>query len=337
MRSLLLIAVATACVAAVVPAASAAATSFAVIGDVPYTRAQAAAFPSLVASINADPDVVFAAHVGDIKSGTTPCQDETYAAVRLLFDSFTKPLLYTPGDNEWADCDGPEAGAYLPTERLRFLRGAFFSPPGMTLGASRPVVTQGQVSRFRRMVENQRLRAAGVVVGTLHVVGSGNGLTPWFGGAETAQQQAKRLRENRRRTAADLQWMHRIFRRADRFDARGVVLLMHADMWSPRAITPGPWLDAYTPIVQALAELAAAYQRPVLLIQGDSHRFQADQPLAFGSPAHGVAVAVPNLTRIVVEGETVNEWLRVTIADTGQEPVFSWQRVPLTSRRAPAP
>ena len=44
------------------------------------------------------------AHLGDIKSGSTLCNDEYFAFVRSQFDRFADPLVYTPGDDEWTDC-----------------------------------------------------------------------------------------------------------------------------------------------------------------------------------------------------------------------------------------
>ena len=52
-------------------------------------------------------------------------------------------------------------------------------------------------------------------------------------------------------------------------------------------------------------ELVRDFDGPVPLLQGDSHRFTLDTPIA----------AAPNLTRVIVEGETVGEWLRLEIDD----------------------
>ena len=49
--------------------------TFAVIGDVPYGATQVAQFPGWIDQINADPDVSLAFHVGDIKNGSTRCDD----------------------------------------------------------------------------------------------------------------------------------------------------------------------------------------------------------------------------------------------------------------------
>jgi len=56
------------------------------------------------------------------------------------------------------------------------------------------------------------------------------------------------------------------------------------------------------------------------------HVVGVDRPLLDGDAVHGVLTAVPNLTRLVVEGETTGEWLKLRI-DPRAQPLFSWQRV----------
>ena len=101
------------------------ASTFAVIGDVPYGTAAEEHFPAFIAGINADPDVTMVTHLGDIKSGSTTCTDERFARVRHDFDGFADPLVYTPGDNEWTDCHRPNNGGYQPLERLATVRSLF--------------------------------------------------------------------------------------------------------------------------------------------------------------------------------------------------------------------
>ena len=62
------------------------------------------------------------------------------------------------------------------------------------------------------------------------------------------------------------------------------------------------FLTGYGQIVKRLASRVLEFGRPVLLLEGDSHDFKVDDPLAHGDPAYGVRTPVPNLTRIVVEG-----------------------------------
>lgn len=92
----------------------------------------------------------------------------------------------------------------------------------------------------------------------------------------------------------------------------------------------GDGLNAYTPLVKKLADLCVRFGRPVLLINGDSHVFETDHPLADPSSATGLihgTEAVPNLTRITVEGSTAaDEWLKLTV-DPHSPDVFSWERI----------
>jgi hypothetical protein len=68
-------------------------------------------------------------------NAATKCADEYFAAIRKNFDTFTLPLVYTPGDNEWTDCHRTNNGAYGPLGRLDKVRETFFPKPGTTLGA----------------------------------------------------------------------------------------------------------------------------------------------------------------------------------------------------------
>ncbi len=62
----------------------------------------------------------------------------------------------------------------------------------------------------------------------------------------------------------------------------------------------------------------------------DSHVFTADNPLAAGDLRYGVATAVPNFSRVTVQGSTtapLTEWLRLKV-DASSASVFSWERNP---------
>ncbi len=301
-------------------ARTAPATTLAVIGDTPYGPAQVAAFPDLVADINGDPGVDLVLHLGDIKTGSSTCSDKRFKRLRALFDTFEDPFVYTPGDNEWTDCHRAAAGGYLPTKRLRRLRQIFYPRPGRALGG-RPMRmrTQAEQPGFEAFVENQLWVRSQVVFSTVHVVGSSNGLAPWSDVAETAKQRRLRLAEFERRLAADLAWLDRTFALAEEREARGVVLAMQADMFA------GAGGDGYDDIVQRIAERASRFDGPVLLLEGDTHKFLVDQPLTSGSSTHAVTTAAPNVTLIVVEGETAGEWLRLSVNPRAAR-LFSWTR-----------
>jgi glycerophosphoryl diester phosphodiesterase len=272
------------------------ARTLAIIGDTPYGDEQEAAFPRLVADVNADRRVRTVVHLGDIKNGSSTCDDARLERLRGLFGTFDDPFLYTPGDNEWTDCHRPAAGGYVPTERLARLRELFYPETEV------PVRTQRAP-----FVENQRWSDARIVHALVHVVGSDNGLAPWFGGAETPEQRAERLAEVAARETAALDWIDRAFDAARRERARGVVIGMQADTFVGSS--------AFDRINDRLEDRAREFRRPVLLLQGDTHVYKTDRPLR----------RAPNLVRIVVEGETASEWLRLTI-DPRSRKVFRWTR-----------
>jgi hypothetical protein len=283
---------------------------------VPLGTTELGQFPALVRAINADPDVELTIHLGDIKNGSSACTDEYFAEIRRDVDAFQRGLVLTPGDNEWTDCHRPAAGGYLPTERLAALRRVFYPRPSQSLGRHPKTLESQAADGF---VENRLWKASKVVFAVVHVVGSSNDLQPWFGAAETPEQRTARLAEYDVRLAASLAWVDRAFDRAETEDARGVVIAMQADTWAAA--------DGFREIVGRLADRSAAFGRPVLLLQGDSHAYKVDQPLAAGSPLHGVATAAPNLTRVVVDGETaVDEYMRLR-TDPQAPRLFAWERV----------
>jgi hypothetical protein len=309
--------------------------TYAVIGDTPYGQPQIDNFANDVAEINAAPGVSRVIHLGDIKNGSTQCSTAYFQQIRSNFDQFTDPLVYTPGDNEWTDCHRANNGAYWPAgpvlngdtrpARLAEIHRIFFDRPGRTLGVdSRRVQTQGG-----NYAENVRWDAASVEFGTLNVPGSNNDWVPWFGQPQTSSQ----IDEVNGRTQADIAWLDRIFDHAKDEHAKAVTISIQADMWDP-AITGDPAsYDHFQPIVQALAKESLAFHRPVLLLNGDSHAFTDDRPLA--DPArpqnksiYGITKDVPNLRRITVNGSTTSchEWMKLHI-DPRSSGVFSYERV----------
>jgi hypothetical protein len=294
------------------PEGSSETSTLAVIGDMPYGDEQRAWMPNLVADVDADPDVDAVLHVGDIKAGSQTCSDERFADLRGLFDTFDDPFVLTPGDNDWTDCHRANNGGYVPTERLARLREVFFPRADRALGGGELALTsQASDAGFEPFVENRLWSRSRAVFSTVHVVGSRNGLAPWFGDAETPEQAALRLAEVERREAAGLAWIDRTFDLAEAQDARGVVLAMQADTFVPNADR-----TAFERTLARIAARAARFGGPVLLLQGDTHRYLVDRPLP----------EAPNVTRLVVEGEdTAREWLRLTV-DPRSADVFGWER-----------
>ena len=329
------------CCALVVACASVAprdeTVTFAVFGDWPYSEALLAAAPLLLASINGDPAVRFVLHLGDIQSAITPCTgigvtpkppraDPRWSiAIFQIFERFDAPLIYTPGDNEWTDCHR-HSGA--PMKELAGLRARFFPTPGATLGR-RKMTVSSQARAFdpahpadAQFVENVMWEAGQIVFATIHVPGSNNDGVPW---RAPFTDEPARKQEVAERTGAAIRWLRRAFARAGAQRAPAVLIGLQADMWTLGA------LGGYTPLVRELATLSAAFGKPVLLVNGDTHVFRVDQPLADPLSMTGVlheTEPAANLTRITVHGDVnkPRQWLRVT-ADPRAPAVFSWRNV----------
>lgn len=302
--------------------------AFALIGDIPYGDAQIANFPNVVKQINADPAVQFVDHLGDIKSGSTQCSDAYFAQIKADFDTFVDPLVYTVGDNEWTDCHRVNNGSYNPLERLAKIRSVFFSRPGYTMGRHAvPVTSQASLG----IPEDVRYTRGNVAFAALHVIGSNNSTAPWTGNTGPTVQQSAEVAG---RTDAVIKSIRATFDQAREEHNRSVVLMMQADMFDPTVPNPAfADYSAFQPIIAAIAKESAAFRGPVFLFNGDSHVYNSDKPLAQGSKwlsFYGIAGAVPNLSRVTVDGSTgVNSYLRVTI-DPHNPAVLSWVAVPFT-------
>lgn len=305
--------------------------SFAVIGDVPYGADQVAAFPGWVDRINAERDVALTIHVGDIKNGSSRCDDSYFSFIREQFDRFTSPLIYSPGDNEWTDCHRANNGAYHPLERLDTIRDTFFTVPDRTLGR-KPAKVDSQAELGHP--ENVTLRQQGVSFTAVHVVGSNNDLAPWTGLGLT-EPTAAQVAEERARMTASIDLVRSTFASARQRQDRAVAIFLQADMFDP-GYQPTWDISAFAPLVQALVDEASAFDGEVYLFDGDSHEYHVDRPLAAGSSwleIHGVDGSADNLTRITVDGAAANAngFLKVTVNRPGAEQVLSWERIPYGS------
>ena len=94
-------------------------------GDLPYSDVQAEqGLPRLIEDMN-DSDIEFSVHDGDLRAGSgvpgsvtqAGCTDAVYLQVLRDLDTLDKPAMFTPGDNDWVDCDRPSNGGFNSLER----------------------------------------------------------------------------------------------------------------------------------------------------------------------------------------------------------------------------
>lgn len=255
--------------------------TFIALGDAPYGDPEKTYPPyrKLIANINAtDPNLVV--HVGDTHGHNT-CDDALLDQMRAFMNTFTAPVLYTPGDNEWTDCKYTDDGEFDPLDRLAYIRQTYF-PNAMTLGQTpAPVENQAAVG----YPENARFRLNNIGFITLHVVGSNNNFDPY---------DLSAVQEFMARTKADLDWLSTSF---DRFDgADAIVVALHADMFVPQSGFAGftrGWrrTSPYRDIGVMLGQRSSAFGKPVLLLYGDSHVQKTFQPFPKARPwLHAIEV-----------------------------------------------
>jgi len=322
--------------------------SVAVFGDWPYNQNLLDNAPLLINSVNADADVNMVIHVGDIHSGSMACTSadtlppittsdpDWNQKVFYEFQQFNAPVVYTPGDNEWADCHkSKEKSSGYPLKELASVRSLFFAKPGQTLGKqTKTVMTQATsfdsaYPSDSKFVENVIFEKSRVVFVTLNIPGGSNDdAAPWTG---IFADPGAQMQEKIDRDAANMRWLQAAFDKATHDHASAVVIATQADMWDPEAVANNA-LGNYTPFIQKLADLSVQFGRPVLILNGDSHVYGSDHPLADPASTTGVIYntqPVPNLTRITVQGSTnaPAEWLKLTINPNTRN-IFSWINIP---------
>jgi hypothetical protein len=211
-----------------------------VLGDTPYSQAEAEKLDALIGRINAQ-ELAFVAHVGDIGTSarSQACGDAWLEARRRQFARIRHPFILLPGDNEWSDCADPAA-------RLAAWRRLFCVP-----------VARLALERQPGQCENARWLQGGTMFVGLNVPGSEN---PALAGA---------------RMDATLEWLDESLALAEERDARHVFVFMQAD---PRFERQGT-LDGYARLRAVLATHASWFAGRLVLVHGDTHVYRDDRPL----------------------------------------------------------
>jgi hypothetical protein len=176
------------------PPLPAGAVAFGLMGDTPYSEAEAERLDHVIGDINRQ-KLDFVVHVGDIGSSRQACNDDWLAKRKVQFGRIRHPFVLLPGDNEWSDCR-------RPLERLAAWRG-FFCFKERIPGLER---------QRGPYCEHLRWEAGGYVFVALNVQGSNNNV----GHSEHGP-----------RMAAVYAWLEESARRAEK--RRGLVVLMQAN------------------------------------------------------------------------------------------------------------
>jgi hypothetical protein len=344
-------------------------------GDVPYSDVQAQkGVPNLIADMNSQ-DIEFSVHDGDLKAGNqtvgsvtpTTCQNTVepsiYTQGLAYFNSLDKPAIFTPGDNDWTDCDRTSNGGFNSLNRLQYERGLFFATDRslgrhtMKLEVQSKPECQGTNSltgqpRFSTpCVENRRWTFKHVTYATLNVQGTCNNLC-----SSGAGDPGGDLDEYTAREAANEQWLKDTFDEANDEHSAAVMIIWQADPGfdtsgyqgaakrDPKTLvqTDGN-PDGYHDLLMELRSLTIAFEKPVVLVHGDSHYFMVDKPLLDSDGRR-----VENFTRVETFGDhafgganaawDTNDvhWVKVLVDPNGRD-VFAFQPQIVSANRVAVP
>jgi hypothetical protein len=337
-------------------------------GDLPYSDVQAqTGVPNLIADMN-NSEIAFSVNDGDLKAGNgipgsatpTTCSDALYAQGLGFLNSLRQPAMFTPGDNDWTDCDRTSNGGYNDVERLQHERQVFFSTD-RSLGKqqmklavqSTPNCLGWDYSTSTTVaapcVENRRWTYKRVTYATVNIQGTCNNRCS-SGTGDPAGDEA----EYQARNAADLQWLQDTFDEANTQGSAAVMIIGQADPGfddsdATRAPTRNPRTlveddanaahDGYVAFLTKLRDLTIAFKRPVVYVHGDSHYFRVDRPLLDSSGRR-----LENFTRVETFGDNQAngnndvQWVKALV-DPSSRDVFAFQAqiVPANRTAVPAP
>ncbi len=283
---------------------------FALIGDLGYTAEQDVWFANVLDELNATPDLAFIVHDGDLWGAPYGgCRDEFYEARLEWFQASAHPFIFVPGDNDWTDCWQDRFGGYDQMDRLALERRLFYRDE-FSLGQRKlPLLRQSTDPRYADYRENVRWDYGGVTFVTLNIQGSNDNRGTGPDGDEI---------EWTTRTTANLAWLAQGFTHARQTGSRAVMLIMQAN---PNFERPPERRTGYNEFLAALETETIAFERPVVLVHGDSHYFRIDKPLVSSVSGR----VIENFTRVETFGQPNHHWVHVTVDDADPS-VFTFRQ-----------
>lgn len=310
---------------------------FMVVGDTAYTEKSVPTYQALVDKINkADPDFVL--HVGDTL-GYQDCSDKTYDAIDTFFSRFEPPLIYTPGDNEWTDCqhegyydahqrsDWKEISDYK-LGRLAELRKRYFSTEE-SLGQNKLKLKRQSdhgKAMYEKFAENTYWIHNNILFATVHIVGTSDSFHPYMPGLTN---------ESVERRGANYSWIIKLIDIAEIEGVSAIVIAGHAELFGRvdrlsydvkysgthiRGGNHGPYIG----YVHALSVLSSQFEKPILYVHGDHHRFVVDRPMLMNRHTNDIdKYEYDNVWRLQTFGDPDAKAVRVTV-DPESPSVFSF-------------
>jgi len=306
----------------------------ALMGDMPYGPAKEPAYERLIADVNAV-HPLFAAHIGDTKSGSTRCDDSQAIQTANYFRRFLMPVIYSVGDNEWTDCMRANNGAYDPLGRLALIRKTFFSTNESLGNTAMTLIRQSDDPAYRLYSENAMVVVGPAVFVSIHMPGSNNNLQ-----YKTVQGAPNPFYDNdvefNARNAANLAWLRAAFQAAKNNNCFGVMILSQANIFETFT-NPGVGAtrSGFADFVNVLRDETQKFNGQVVMVSGDSHYMRIDKPMTktypgctttqdpctpVATPAESPGDRIYNFTRVEVPGDGDVHWILAHVRPNRQNP-----------------
>lgn len=247
-----------------------------ILADMPYSAKEKTMLQgpngTLYQLINkANPTAVM--HLGDLKNGGKSCTDDLLIEhKKLLAQIYPGRLIYTPGDNEWTDCDRRSLPySFDELERLDFLINLMFHTPPLLESNLPSIISQPE------QIENKLWINDRLAISTLHIVGTSNGRAQI--GKSNQENAIKKVNQ---RDKLNLAWLKSIEVKAKNFDA--LIIGFQAEIYQQGVLESGSCdettlktCDAFILYRQAFEDLAKSIKKPVLISHGDTGEFCFEQ------------------------------------------------------------
>lgn len=262
---------------------------FSAMGCGPYNPADLSAAKIYLAQENNVRSSQFLIHLGDICAGQAAREgsltEKSYSDIKELFTKGnTIPSYIVPGDNEWNDRPDPDVGWDLWSKHL--------------LGLEKNFKAGWATARQQARPENFAFVASGVLVIGINLPG---------GRVHDKEEWARRFRENNA-------WIRTQFVK-HKTNVGAAVICAQANPIGQGRVTAA-LSKRFSSFTKPFGSLAMAFEKPVLFLHADGHKWTVDNPWK----------GAKNITRVQVDRiEPKFPPVQITV-DTTAKKVFSFER-----------
>lgn len=296
-------------------------SAFLVMADMPYTSVdhqRLAPQGKLYKHVQVT-EHAFLMHLGDMKAGSETCTDERLIQNKALLRQISKqPFIYTPGDNDWTDCDRKNLSPnFDELARLDFIKSLMFDQSYLQQAA--------KLEHYKtqpNMLENARWQFADIEFMTLHIAGTHNGRRQILKSDKAAAYQQAQQRDT-----LNLQWLAQV-----NPAAKAYVIGFQADIYTHNTGEPAcnaertTACDGFKIYREALANFANKVKKPVLVMHGDTGAYciekLSDNLTRFNAPGDYLASDITKIEMVTNPDKGALNW-QFTRLGTGHKLIRS--------------